>query len=376
MLAVAAVPAAAVGNLVAEPSGLDFGSMTAGAQRSAQLAFRNPGPDSVTLGDAWIVYDEEATAEPFTVDPGSCDAELVLPANGVCEMTATFVAPQTPGTYGAFVELQGDGTGAAVALLSGRSVAPRPPPPIRTLVAEPTTVGFPRTRLGSVSAARQVRVRNTSGGPVAVPVATVENSHFAVASNGCPPLLQAGAECVVSVVFKPTSGPPFPIGYGVGETRQRGTLLFGQPNPVTRRYELSVALTGDTSQRLDFASIKAKLATVAASAARVLRGGPRSAFLTAFTAPEEGSLTARVYGQVGKRGVLVAKGSEPFMERERSELPIASTRKGRRLLRRPQRTRVMVELTFRAADGVEVTGERTVMVRAPKAKKPSKRKRR
>jgi Abnormal spindle-like microcephaly-assoc'd, ASPM-SPD-2-Hydin len=380
VLATTAIEAPAVfaaGDLVAEPEGVAFGAVTVGEQRSMQLAFRNVGPNSVVLGDAWLVYDENATVEPFSVDSGSCSFDGVLPADTACQMTVTFAAPQSLGAFDALVVLEGNEVDPAVALLSGQSVTPPPPPPpplVGKLVAEPATIGFPRTRLGSVSAARQVRVRNAGSGPIAVPAVTVSNSHFEVTSNNCPAQLQAGAECLVSLVFKPTSGPPRPIGWGVGETRQRGGLLFGQRNPVTRRYELSVALSGDTSPPLDFATIKTNLATVSTSVPTVLRGGPRTAFLTAFTAPEAGSLKARVYGWVGKRRVLVAKGSESFMAGERYALPISSTRQGRRLLRRPQRTRIGVVLTFRAADGISVTRERTFKVKAPKVKKPAKRK--
>jgi hypothetical protein len=377
VLAATAIEAPAVfaaGDLVAEPEDVAFGAVTVGEQRSMQLAFRNVGPDSVVLGDAWLVYDENATVEPFSVDSGSCSLDGVLPADTACQMTVTFAAPQPLGAFDALVVLEGNEVDPAVTLLSGQSVTPPPPPLVGKLVAEPATIGFPRTRLGSVSAARQVRVRNTGSGSIAVPAVTVNNSHFEVTSNNCPAQLQAGAECVVSLVFKPTNGPPRPVGYGVGETRQGGGLLFGQRNPVTRHFVLSVALSGDTAPPLDFATIKANLATVSAFVPKVLRGGPRSAFLSAFTAPEAGSLKARVYGWVGKRRVLVAKGSELLMERERYELPISSTRQGRRLLRRPQRTRIRVVLTFRAADGITVIGERTFKVKAPRIKKPAKRK--
>jgi hypothetical protein len=377
--AIEAPPVYAAGDLVAEPEGVAFGAVPAGEQRSTQLAFRNVGPDWVVLGDAWLVYDESATFEPFSVDAGSCGFDGVMSADSACQMTVTFAAPQSLGAFDALVVLEGNDVDPAVAHLSGQSVAPPPPPPpplVGKLVAEPATIGFPRTRLGSISAARHVRVRNTGSGSTPVPAGTVSNSHFKVTSNDCPAQLQAGAECTLSLVFKPTNGSPLPIGYGVGETRQRGSLLFGQRDPVTRRFVLSVGLSGDTAPPLDFTTIKANLATVSASVPRVLRGGPRSAFLTAFTAPEAGSLTARVYGQVGKRRVLVAKGSASFMERERYRLPISSTRQGRRLLRRPQRTGIRVLLTFRAADGMTVTGERTFKVKAPKITKPAKREKR
>lgn len=380
VLATTAMEAPAVfaaGNLVAEPEEVAFGAVTAGEQRSMQLAFRNVGPDWVVLGDAWLVYDESASVEPFSVDPGSCSFDGVMSADTACEMTVTFTAPQSLGAFDALVVLEGNDVDPAVALLSGESVAPPPPPPpplVGKLVAEPTTIGFPRTRFGSVSAVRQVRVRNTGSGSIAIPAVTVNNSHFEVTSNNCPAQLQAGAECLVSLAFKPTNGPPLPTGYGVGETRQRGGLLFGHRDPVTRRFVLAVGLSGDTSPRLDFATIKANLMTVSASVPKALRGGPRSAFLTAFIAPEAGSLKARVYGWVGKRRVLAAKGSESFMEGERYELPISSTRQGRRLLRRPQRSRIRVVLIFRAADGITVIRERTFKVKAPKIKKPAKRK--
>lgn len=373
--AAAVAPAASgASTLVAEPDEVSFGDVVTGQQRSLPVTIRNLGPDTVTFGDMWLGYEEGATVEPFSVALGSCDVDF-LDAGAACEMAVTFAAPPESGSFAALLVVEGD-TGAvepAVALLTGQSVAPPPPPPVLgRLVAEPVTVKFPRTRIGSVSAAQEVRVRNSGSGPIALPPAAIANPHFQIVSNNCPSVLAAGAVCNVSVIFKPEDGPPLPIGYLVGGVIQRDLLAFGDRDPVTRRFPLAVILTGDTRPALEVAAIQASLAGVSRSVPKVLRGGPGEAFLTAFKALEAGTLAVRVYGRLGKRRVLIGKGSDRFTKGERYELPLAVTRRGRKMLRQPKRTPIKVELGFTTTDKIATTWKGAFKVKPPKAKRPAK----
>jgi hypothetical protein len=361
------VPAAsAAGELVAEPQEVSFGTLTAGEQRSLPLSVRNVGLDSVTLTEAWLLYEDGTTVEPFSVDAGSCATVEVLDAGAACEMTATFKALRQSGDFKALVVVEGVGVEPAVARLSGQAV----PPPAVMLVAEPSRIDFPGTRIDSVSEPRQVRVRNTGNGTVAVPAAVIENPHFGIVSNDCPAQLVPGASCAVGVVFKPTDGLPRPIGYAVGEGRHGGALAFGPRNPVTRRHPLAVALAGAPAPRLTPEQlIEGRLTSLVASIPRALRGGPRHARLTVFDAPLIGMLALRVYAGPSDRRVLVAKGRKRFTQGERHRLRVTVTRKGRKLLRGTRRTRIRVALRYIAPDSTLWERTPRLLVKPPKAKR-------
>ncbi len=359
--------------LVAEPEEVSFGSMKSGEQRSLPLTIRNVGPDTVVLGDAWLLYQEGRTDRPFSVDGGSCATTDTLEPDATCEMTATFTAPSKSASFEALVVVEGEDLGVepAVALLSGQAVLPPPPPPV-VLQADPTRIVFPRTRLDAVSEPRQARIRNAGGGPVALPPAVVTNPHFVVVSNGCPAELAPGATCTVGVVFKPTEALPLAIGHLVGEDRHVGMLAFGPLDPATNRYPLAVGLSGEVAPRFVPDSTKVanqRLVSVADSIPGALRGGPRSARLAAFQAPVAGTLALRVYARQGKGRVLVAKGRKRLAKDESHRLRVSLTRRGRELLSRPKRTRVRVELAFTERDGDLAERASRVVVKAPKRTK-------
>lgn len=360
--------AAAQGELIAEPEEVSFGAVAAGEQRSLPLSIRNIGLDPVTLTDAWLLYEEGAVTEPFSVDPGSCETVDVLEAGAACEITANFVAPQQSGNFEALVVVEGDGVEPAVALLSGESV----PPSLGKLVADPTRIGFRRTRIGTVSAPRQVHVRNAGSAPIAVPPAAVHNNpNFRVSANDCPPLLVAGAQCTVSVVFAPKEGLPYLIGYPIADNTEHGGLVFGERNPDTRRYELAVALSGPTAPPLpplDPALIKSRLASLANSIPRALRSGPSQRRLASYRAPTAGTLSLRVYGWSSKRRVLVAKGRTHLARGARHPLRLSLTPGGRKLLRQPKEMRINAVLSFKTDSGTAVKQAFRVTVKPPKVK--------
>jgi len=363
----AAPGALAQGELTTEPEEVSFGAVAAGEQRNLPLSIRNIGLDPVTLTDAWLFY-EDGAVEPFSVDPGSCETVDVLEAGAACEMTANFMAPQQSGNFEALVVVEGDGVEPAVALLSGQAI-PAPP----TLVAEPSRIGFPGTRIGAVSRQQKVRIRNTGNGLVAVPTPAVDNPHFAIVVNDCPAQLAPGAACSVGMVFRPTDGLPRPIGYLIGQGRHVGALTIGP---------LVVALTGTAAPRLvppDPAKMLAsdRLKSLVGSISAALRGGPRHARLADFKAPLAGMLVLRVYvGPSGDR-VLLAKGRKQLAKDERHRLRVSLTREGRKLLTRPQRTRVKVVLRFgSAAERFVAERSPTLIVKPPKVKQKKRVKRR
>ncbi len=363
-LALALTPASAfgAGELVFEPDEVAFGQLNAGTQRTLPLTLRNVGSEAVTLGDAWLGYDESAPAEPFSADIGSCGDVVELAADATCEMTVTFTAPQQPGSFEAIVVFEGQEMEAAVALLTGESV------PGGVLTVEPSSLDFGQVPVRSVSAQQAVRVRNVGSGPIAVPPPSMTNGVFSIVSSSCPPALEAGAECAVGVVFAPTTG----------QLVQTGHLVIGPRSSWTRTDGLSIALSGTVGKavgtRDPAAMIESNLGTLADSLPKAVRGGPRRVRLNEFTAPIAGTLRLRVYGWPGRGRTLVASGERKLAASERHQLTVALTKKGRKLLRRPKRSRIKVIVSFTAdADGQVSKQSPEYWVKPPKAKRPTKR---
>ncbi len=98
--------------------------------------------------------------------------------------------------------------------------------------------------------------------------------------------------------------------------------------------------------------------------------------LAGFLASAAGTLDVQVYGWADKRRILVAHGSKRFASGAEHRLRVRSTKKGRKLLRRPQQTRIRVVVTYTdQGTGRESTRAGAYKVKPPKANKSRAKKR-
>jgi hypothetical protein len=346
--------AVAEGQLIMQPDEVDFGAVKAGMRSSSPVTVRNIGADPVALGDVWLLYDEEETAEPFSVDLGSCEDVSLLAAGAECQLMARFDAPLASEYFEALVVVEGDGVEPGLALLAAESDYDG------FFVARPTAVTFPVTPAGSVSDPQSIVVGNGGGDPVAITRIGIMQPTFKIVSNSCPSSLMPGAECVVQVVFAPVSG-----------RRDQTAHLMIHGDLFTSW--LWIPMTGhgsaDEVPSDPELMIDSDLVRLSEGIPKLLRGGPRHGRLAPFRVWLDGTLSVRVHGWTKGRRVLLASGSRSLSSGIEHRLQVTLTKKGRKLLRRPKKTRVRAVVSFAARDGELSRQSLELMVKPPKAEK-------
>jgi hypothetical protein len=180
------------------PTTLSFGSVNVGSTGAVQkLTLSNSGNAEFAVG---VVRASGADGFDFQVK-SSCQSKLA--AGSTCDITVTF-NPRTPGDKTASLVISGQALGSpATARLSGTGVGAK-------LVASSLRLAFAEQANGTQSAPQSVTLSN--GGNAALTFGKISltgthASHF-TQSNTCTSSLAPGANCVVTVIYKPTAEGP------------------------------------------------------------------------------------------------------------------------------------------------------------------------
>jgi len=369
----------AQGDLVVEPGSHDFGELPAGTVASKVLEVWNDGFLPLTLGG--IGFDEQPG--PFALGDGGCVTGLVLDPGWGCELEVSFVAPAVPGNHQTVVFVEADGgSEVALVLITGSSLVSG------QLVAEPGSLDFGVVPRGATSASQSTLIRNVGGGPVAlaaqkvVTTAGKARNHFDVTANQCAGVLAPGAACWISLTFSPSALPSHiggkPVvekpGQAIFEARAEVHMQNGTVLAVPLKGALPFVAPSPTLPKIDYGTIEQDLERLVGSVPRLMRGGPRGPRrLPAFKAPTAGQLSLQVRGiGAGRRGLL-ATGALELQDGQSKRLRFSLTRKARKLLRQPAKTRVKVTVVFTA----DATGEKfrqapELTIRRPAKLKPRK----
>jgi YVTN family beta-propeller protein len=189
-----AVPAPAV---TLSPGSLTFGSQTLGTTSAAQ---------SVTLqntGNAALSISSIALAG---INPGDFSATNTcgtsVAAGAACAITVRFT-PTAAGTRTASAVITDNaGNSPQSVSLTGTAVATAP-----TVALSPTSLTFASQTVGTTSATQTVTVSNTGNAALSVTSIAVAgtNSGDFSQSNTCGTSVAAGANCTITVAFKPTA---------------------------------------------------------------------------------------------------------------------------------------------------------------------------
>jgi hypothetical protein len=183
-------------------------------------------PLPVTLentGTTAITITSIVASAPFgIVSPDSClGSGDALAAGAACQIKVIFDPTATGAAAGTLIVT--DSAGVQTVALTGTGVAP----PTDTL--NPTSLSFPNTVEGQLSAAMPVLLTNTGGLPLTAISTTITSGPFQV-SNNCGTTLTGPGSCSIAVVFAPTTVGTF-----------TGTLTVGD---ITRAQPQTVALNG------------------------------------------------------------------------------------------------------------------------------------
>ncbi|MBU6378844.1 MAG: choice-of-anchor D domain-containing protein [Gammaproteobacteria bacterium] len=190
--------AATAAKIALSPATLSFGSVNVGSTSAVQkLTLSNSGSAEFAVGD---VRPSGPDGFDFQVKSG-CQSKLA--AGSSCEITVTF-SPKTPGDKTASLSIAGQAIGSpATARLTGTGVGAK-------LVASTLRLAFAEQANGTQSAPQSVTLSN--GGNAALTFSKIAlsgtaASHFSQ-TNTCSGSLAPGANCSVTVVYKPTAEGP------------------------------------------------------------------------------------------------------------------------------------------------------------------------
>jgi len=170
------------------PTSLSFGSLATGSTSSAQsVTVSNTGSSSTSVS---------ATISGQFADSTTCGTSLA--ANSSCTYSVTF-KPTSAGAQSGTLAVTAGGSTTNVSL-TGTGVAPGP-----ILNANPGSLSFASTVVGSTSASQNVTITNTGTASASVSGVSSNSGDFTVTSNNCT-TLAVNASCTVGVAFKPSTG--------------------------------------------------------------------------------------------------------------------------------------------------------------------------
>jgi hypothetical protein len=337
LLAISALmttPSAAVaeGALAVEPDWLDFGTVWDEDQVNDSVTVRNVGSDSVTIGP--ISFDGDPG--PFSVLPGSCSEGLSLNVGASCGIGVAFTAPsKTTGVFDATMAVEGSGGDSASTLLTGSSYA-------AGFLSAPAAINFTRNLADAPPPPVDVRIQNSGNTAVTI-WSTGVVGLFGLVANQCTGVLDAGADCMVTLRFVNGRAPRVEGALTI-ETLELGrgvsVLLTGLTMPIPKRslYKPPV----------DYGTVEADLARLAEAVPGLIKGGPsRARKLPTFAGVATGRLGLRVYGRARGRRVPITTASAEIAKGQSHRLRFSLTKRGKRLLRRGTATRVKAIVSFR-----------------------------
>jgi hypothetical protein len=174
----------APGVLNLTPSSVSFGSWEVGATSTAQQVTVNNSGAAVTV--------TSSITAPFAIATNSCDS---VAADNSCNLTLTFTPVVAGIAAGTLTFTDADGTQTVT--LSGTGLAPP------TDAVSPTSLTFPGTAIGQLSAAQAVKLAN-SGGVDLTSIAISVSGPFQQ-TNACTASLAANSSCAISVQYAPTA---------------------------------------------------------------------------------------------------------------------------------------------------------------------------
>jgi hypothetical protein len=173
------------GGVTLTPASLSFGQVADNSTSSAlPVQFTNPGLAGVPISSV-------SATPPFTIVSDSCGASLA--ANSSCQIEIAFAPTQSGPATGLLILT--DGAGTQTVQLSGTGAAPA------TDILGQSSMSFPATPAGQISAAQPLTITNTGDLPLAV-YSIAASANFQQ-SNGCQGGVAAHSVCTVNVQFAP-----------------------------------------------------------------------------------------------------------------------------------------------------------------------------
>ena len=183
--------------ITVSPSSLTFADQIVGTSSPAQvITLSNTGTAALSITNITVTG---ANPGDFT-QTNTCPASVAAGAS--CTISVTFT-PQATGTRTASVTITDNATGSPQSVgLTGNAVASSP-----QVTLSPTSLTFPTQLVGTTSAAQVVTLTNTGTAPLTISSLSITGAQSAdfAQTNTCGTSVLAGANCTISVTFRPTN---------------------------------------------------------------------------------------------------------------------------------------------------------------------------
>ena len=200
----------AAGDLSANPSSINFGSVVIGSAASQTVTLKNNGGSNVTVTAA------AATGAGFS------ESGLTLPLTLTPNQTTTFTvsfAPTVSGSANGNVALTVSGEPELDIPLAGMGLTPA------TLTASPTSLTFTNVLVGQNSTQTET-IKNTGGASAKITAVAASGTGFSVSGITLPVTLGSGQSVTFNVTFTPASAGSFSGNVTVSSNAQNPTLTI------------------------------------------------------------------------------------------------------------------------------------------------------
>jgi hypothetical protein len=199
------VPGASV-----SPTSLNFGKVAIGHTSPAKtVTLTNTG--SATLNISSIV-----TSGDFAISNNTCGAQLNAGAS--CTVKVTFTPTAKNARKGNLTFTDNAPGSPQIVPLKGVGVS---------LVLNPTSLAFGSVPVGQTSPSQTITITNVSSATVtinSISLAGLDPGDYLITNNTCGATLAAGANCAVSIAFKPVAAGSRPAKLAISQNGGGGTL--------------------------------------------------------------------------------------------------------------------------------------------------------
>jgi Abnormal spindle-like microcephaly-assoc'd, ASPM-SPD-2-Hydin len=179
------------GNLTANPTSINFGSLLVGASGSVSVTLKNAGTASVTISQG------SASGTGFSIT--GLAAPQTLTAGQSTSFTAKF-SPTTAGSATGSISIVSNAPGSPLAIdLSGSGTASQP-----QLTINPASVAFGSASVGS-TVSQTVTLSNPGTAALTVTQAVPSGTGFSMSGASMPMTINAGSSASFSAIFAPTA---------------------------------------------------------------------------------------------------------------------------------------------------------------------------
>jgi hypothetical protein len=234
------------------PPTLTFANQAAGSSSAAQsITLNNNGSAALSITSIAIT----GTNPSDFAQTNNCGSSVAAGAS--CTISVTFT-PAASGSFTAALTLTDNATGSPQSLtLSGTGTSSGGTAPAASV--SPSSLTFASQAVGATSAAQTVTLTNTGNAALSISslaLAGANPSDFAQ-TNNCGTSVAAGANCTISVTFKPSASGTWTASLSIADNASgspQAVSLSGTGTSTTGTATLSPTSLAFSSQSVDMAS--------------------------------------------------------------------------------------------------------------------------